>query len=849
MGPLSLLLVSLAAVAQEAAPVDRFAPLRDLGPPELDGAREWTILVYVAGDNDLEKYVLRDLDEMERSLPEKGVEVLALVDRAEGFDESQGDWKGARLYRVQRDTTPVEVTSPVLVELGEVDTGDPRLVEAFVAGGLRRFPARNHALVLWNHGSGWSAMANDFEDGAGGRGELTLPELRTGLAAGLAGAGVERLQLLGFDMCLMAQLEVAAEVEGLADVLVASQALEPGDGWPYDRILPQFGKGIFGGRGLGGAIVREYDAYYDALGDDSTTLSCVDLRAVGDVLRTLDALVTKLTPDVERIWTVASRALFLSESYAGRSDYKQGQQGIHSLDLLDFFKRLRHRTEGFVAEAEFRAFVDAMDRYILASSNNSRRRLSNGVAVYAPVNGDGMIARYAEGRLATTTAWPEFLAAVHAKQAADTSVPKLSDLRLVDHEGNTVESVAPLRNNQLRASIDGRNIVWTVMHDGERDSQGNLITYTKTIISDPDWRIKQQQRIEDAVHTADLEMLEYKDGVTEISSGYEGLRLLYTDGQETSGGTMDVTDLDRGDNFHGPALLEHKALGPKPVDAVLVLDRTWLDVVDIVVLLPTPEGVTVPRRLSMKDVPEDLIVTPLHEVMAPDGKVTYRPSKPLRWGKGLETSLALVSPGDYRATLLVEQLNGRVTRIDADYRVVAHEGLDTLIDNWKRYHEGLLPGTWQVNVLGADGALVPTSVELDVRATSAADLFEVDGRDTTKKGPPDTYAWRLDRTGVPNICFVQIEDGRFTGGVLVPTFLAERDGELVITMHMVAQGGGVWLLTKKGGAAARGTDTVPPGADVPPPTAPTVDANGLVGADDPARFVPVETPKPRPVRQ
>ena len=40
----------------------------DLGPPRSDPKREWTIAVYIAGDNNLEKMALKDINEMERGI-------------------------------------------------------------------------------------------------------------------------------------------------------------------------------------------------------------------------------------------------------------------------------------------------------------------------------------------------------------------------------------------------------------------------------------------------------------------------------------------------------------------------------------------------------------------------------------------------------------------------------------------------------------------------------------------------------------------------------------------------------------------------------------------------------------
>ena len=45
------------------------------------------------------------------------------------------------------------------------------------------------------------------------------------------------IDVLGFDACLMNMIEIAYQLRGTAQVVVGSEELEPGDGWPYDRVL------------------------------------------------------------------------------------------------------------------------------------------------------------------------------------------------------------------------------------------------------------------------------------------------------------------------------------------------------------------------------------------------------------------------------------------------------------------------------------------------------------------------------------------------------------------------------------------------------------------------------------
>ena len=64
-----------------------------------DGA-SWTFIVYVAGDNDLEPFVINDLMEMQAVGSTDQVSIVVQVDRAEGYEEVQGNWIDTRRYYV-----------------------------------------------------------------------------------------------------------------------------------------------------------------------------------------------------------------------------------------------------------------------------------------------------------------------------------------------------------------------------------------------------------------------------------------------------------------------------------------------------------------------------------------------------------------------------------------------------------------------------------------------------------------------------------------------------------------------------------------------------------------------------
>ena len=75
----------------------------------------WTVLAYLAGDNDLEGSLLGDLREMEEVGSRRARwKSLAQIDRARGQDISDGNWTGTRRYHVTRSADPDRIGSTML---------------------------------------------------------------------------------------------------------------------------------------------------------------------------------------------------------------------------------------------------------------------------------------------------------------------------------------------------------------------------------------------------------------------------------------------------------------------------------------------------------------------------------------------------------------------------------------------------------------------------------------------------------------------------------------------------------------------------------------------------------------
>ncbi len=409
------------------------------------GPASWTVLAYLAGDNNLEGSLLGDLCEMERVGSRPGsVEILAQIDRAPGYDASAGDWTGSRRYYVTRNAARDRIGSKLLADLGETNTGDPRVLKDFLTFGAKRFPARATMLVLSNHGSGFY-VPQEMLSGRGRRRAqpaqrlrrgffrptrewLETPEPRRGIAyddgsadcldnrelkqvLSHAGRVLGRpLDIVGMDACLMTMLEVAYQLRDHARILVGSEELEPGDGWPYAAVFGDLtARATMTPVELAATIVHRYAEFYGSDGPDITQ-SAIDLGKLDDVVQAVDALARALlgalpSASVEQaLYTAWRRSLRFFD-------------GLY-VDLHHFAGNLgRASSQRDVRRAcvEIQGAVEADAGPIIAERHGGPRMTpASGLSIYFSPFRDPSVF-YRELDFARTTRWADFLDAYLGK--------------------------------------------------------------------------------------------------------------------------------------------------------------------------------------------------------------------------------------------------------------------------------------------------------------------------------------------------------------------------------------------------------------------------------------------------
>src|SRR5215213_8373497 len=218
---------------------------------------EWTIMVYSAADDAvLEEHMWFDVNEMELVGSTPQMNIIVQIDRYNGAFTGDGDWTDARRYRLTQDSDLSRIASPVVQSLGEVDTGDPQTLIDFVSWAINTYPAKKYALIMSDHGGGWTG---GFSDMSAGDSALSMPEIVSAIEDIRQATGVDKFELIGFDACLMGQIEVFGTLYPYSNYMVASEEVIPAYGWSYAGWLRELAQDpAMDGSGAAQSIVETY---------------------------------------------------------------------------------------------------------------------------------------------------------------------------------------------------------------------------------------------------------------------------------------------------------------------------------------------------------------------------------------------------------------------------------------------------------------------------------------------------------------------------------------------------------------------------------------------------------------
>lgn len=240
-------------------------------------------------------------------------------------------------------------------------------------------------LIFWGHGGSYNGFGNDqvYDMDA-----LSLTEMSEAFEEAFnevfSNSQNKRIfNLIGFDACLMASIEVAKIIKPYAKYLLASSDLESGEGWNWNNVITYMNNNGENIISFANNVINDFRGNEKSESTFNKTLSLVDLDKFNDVTEKFNAVASTaaiaLNYSLEKNFelTKAEKSLhdaFLKAAVEARSYGKRELRKLDdriSIDWKHFAQIARENTnQGLVIE-ELSEFINILDEYVLYNGNDN----------------------------------------------------------------------------------------------------------------------------------------------------------------------------------------------------------------------------------------------------------------------------------------------------------------------------------------------------------------------------------------------------------------------------------------------------------------------------------------------
>lgn len=346
--------------------------------------KQWTLMVFMNGDNNLNNAGVRDLAEMQAVGSTSDINIVVLRD--------YGPKQSTKILYVNKGS------STVIYDFNKnLDTGDYNALINFFQFVKTNYPANHYLVDVWNHGGGWRERVNKgiSNDDTSGH---SISTIQLGQAADAIRAinNNKKVDILGMDACLMAMAEVIYEVKDSFNYVIASEETEPGDGWNYTSILNK----LVANPAMSAEELskEQVDSYIDDNDYYGVTQSAINVEKFVASIDTLK----KYTARAKEIMATNKDAFIYARNNATSYDYREYK------DMIGFMSIVNDK----VSDQELLAISEIAIRQIsdsIVASRHIGKDGSYGIAVWVPYSAAYYMNSYMNLKWAKDTGWSEII--------------------------------------------------------------------------------------------------------------------------------------------------------------------------------------------------------------------------------------------------------------------------------------------------------------------------------------------------------------------------------------------------------------------------------------------------------
>ena len=343
-----------------------------------------TLMVYLAGDNNLSGHMQKNISSMMSAWKESyNANIVIYFDAPNAAPE---------LYTFRFKGKEVE--KQVLKTYEEMDSADPEVLKKILNEMQDLYPSDSYGLILGSHASGW------IPSGGSGRSSRMLyaePVLTRSFGTDYTGPNEmdtrdmakaipfnkENLEFILFDACLMSSIEVLYDLRDRAKYVIASPAELPAPGFPYARVMPYFwGKGT----NLEKDLVKVCDEFWDYYNtyNAANRFGTIALIKMDGMEHLFDLTREVLQGKKENVATIDKNAVYC---YPMVEYFKYDR-------FFDLGEYMKYMTEG--REGLYKEYRDFLDNQVVIYKNVTNpfyyteipEEKFSGIATYIPLGID-----------------------------------------------------------------------------------------------------------------------------------------------------------------------------------------------------------------------------------------------------------------------------------------------------------------------------------------------------------------------------------------------------------------------------------------------------------------------------
>ena len=200
---------------------------------EEDRTETVTVMIYMDAstlESGEEPFASYDMNQMLEAEPSEHVRVLIETGGTKYWTNEAISTQTTQRYEVKNQEFILIDDTKIQQDMTKADT-----LKEFILYGAKTAPADRYILILWGHGRG-PRIGYGMDDFQNSGKAMSLEDMAAGIEQAIEDSGIS-FELIGFDACLMGNLETVYALRNCADYLALSEDYEPAYGWQYTTFL------------------------------------------------------------------------------------------------------------------------------------------------------------------------------------------------------------------------------------------------------------------------------------------------------------------------------------------------------------------------------------------------------------------------------------------------------------------------------------------------------------------------------------------------------------------------------------------------------------------------------------